>query len=81
MQFDKMLEYAFKLSQGFPFVRVDLFYVNNRVYFGEMTFYPLAGFKKIKPESFDFFLGSYLQLPIRQYPSRTIPLENRVSAR
>ena len=62
-QFDKMLEYAFNLSEGFPFVRVDLLYTNNRIYFGEMTFYPLAGLTKINPESFDFFLGSFLQLP------------------
>ena len=29
-----------------------------------MTFYPLAGLLKINPESFDYFLGSYLQLPV-----------------
>jgi hypothetical protein len=62
-QFDRMLEYAVALSKGFPFVRVDLIYTNNRIYFGEMTFYPLAGILKISPESFDYFLGSFLQLP------------------
>ena len=67
VQFEKMLEYVSKLSQGFPFVRVDLFCVNNRVYFGEMTFYPLAGLARIRPESFDFFLGSYLQLPAEKF--------------
>jgi hypothetical protein len=63
-QFDKMLEYSTILSKGFQFVRVDLLYVKNRIYFGEMTFYPLAGLSKISPESFDYFLGSYLQLPV-----------------
>lgn len=67
IQFEKMLEYASRLSQGFPFVRVDLFHVNNRIYFGEMTFYPLAGLVQIHPESFDLFLGSYLQLPTRKF--------------
>lgn len=66
-QFEKMVEYASKLSQEFPFVRVDLFYTNNRVYFGEMTFYPLAGLDQIRPESFDLFLGSYLQLPAERF--------------
>ncbi len=40
-QYHEMLSYASKLSQGFPFVRVDLSYTQNRIYFGEMTFYPL----------------------------------------
>lgn len=62
-QYEKALEYATRLSQGFPFVRVDLLYVNNRIYFGEMTFYPLAGLCRIDPDSFDYFLGSYLQIP------------------
>ena len=65
-QFDRMLEYAAGLSDGFPFVRVDLLYINHRICFGEMTFYPLAGILKINPESFDYFLGSYLQLPVLQ---------------
>jgi len=62
-QFDRMLEYSTILSKGFPFVRVDLLYVNKRIYFGEMTFYPLAGLCKLDPESFDYFLGSFLQAP------------------
>lgn len=62
--YEKMLEYAAVLSKGFPFVRVDLICVNNRIYFGEMTFYPLAGFGWISPESFNYFLGSYLTLPV-----------------
>ncbi len=61
--YGKMLKYAAVLSQGFPFVRVDLGDVNNRVYFGEMTFYPNGGMRPFNPESFDSFLGSYLQLP------------------
>jgi hypothetical protein len=63
-QFEKMLEYAAILSKGFPFVRVDLLYVNNRIYFGEMTFYPWAGLCKFNPDSFDDYLGSFLRLPV-----------------
>lgn len=66
-QFNKMLEYASKLSRGFPFVRVDLPYVNNRVYFSEMTFYPSGGLRIHNPGSFDFVLGSYLKLPSRKF--------------
>ena len=63
-QFDKMLEYSTKLSKGFPFLRVDLLFVNNRIYFGELTFFPLAGLLKLSPESFDYFLGANLKLPV-----------------
>jgi hypothetical protein len=62
-QYEKMIEYSKILSKGFTFVRVDLLYVNNRIYFGEMTFYPLAGLCKLDPDSFDFYLGLYLKLP------------------
>ena len=39
-QFEKMLAYAEKISKGFPFVRVDLYVMEDRIYFGEMTFTP-----------------------------------------
>ena len=39
----EMLEVAEKLSEGFPEVRVDLYYTNNKIYFGEMTFTSLGG--------------------------------------
>jgi hypothetical protein len=65
-QWDWMLEYAAILSKSFPFVRVDLICVHDRIYFGEMTFYPLAGLDKMSPESFDYFLGSYLNLPVEK---------------
>ena len=63
-QLDRMLEYTAILSKGFPFVRVDFISVNNRIYFGEMTFYPLGGLAKIDPQSFDSYLGSFLNLPV-----------------
>jgi hypothetical protein len=39
----EMLEVAEKLSEGFPEVRVDLYYTNNKIYFGELTFTSLGG--------------------------------------
>lgn len=41
---DRMFELAAKLSEGFPFVRVDFYCEEGRIYFGEMTFYPQAGY-------------------------------------
>lgn len=40
--FEKMIEYATKLSQDFKFVRVDFFSINGQVYLSEMTFTPHA---------------------------------------
>lgn len=39
----EMLDIAEKLSEGFPEVRVDLYYTNNKIYFGELTFTSLGG--------------------------------------
>lgn len=41
---DEMFDIASKLSKGIPYVRVDLYVVNNKPYFGEITFYPYSGF-------------------------------------
>ena len=54
---DEMLKAAEMLSTGFHFVRVGLYYVNGRVYFGELTFYPWSGYVKFAPDEFDFTLG------------------------
>lgn len=36
---DEMLETSRKLSAGIPFLRVDMYEINGKVYVGEMTFY------------------------------------------
>lgn len=41
---DEMLEIARKLSNKFKYVRVDLYYVDGKIYFGEMTFTPSGGY-------------------------------------
>lgn len=59
----RMTEIAKILSKNIPFVRVDFYEVNGHLYFGELTFYPGAGFEKFEPEEYDYILGSWLQLP------------------
>lgn len=61
-----MLEAARKLSGNFIQARIDLYIVNNRIYFGEITFMDGSGFNKIIPYSFDVEMGSHLKLPIQQ---------------
>lgn len=47
-----------------PFVRVDFYETNGKVYFGEITFYPEGGMCYFKPEEWDYTLGSWVKLPI-----------------
>ena len=63
--YDKMVMLAEKLSKGIPFVRVDFYEINGRVYFGELTFYPGSGFEEFTPRSADEWLGSLIKLPNR----------------
>lgn len=55
---------ARKLSTGIPFVRVDLYEVNNCVFFGEITLYPSSGLGSFNPPEYDYYLGTLLRLPI-----------------
>lgn len=55
--FDEMVRVAEVLSADFPFVRVDLYYLRDQVYFGELTFYPWSGYVQFVPDDFDFELG------------------------
>jgi hypothetical protein len=50
---DEMLKIATELSKDFPAVRVDLYYNNEEIHFGELTFYHASGYQKISPESFE----------------------------
>ena len=52
-----MISIASRLSAGFNFVRVDLYNVDGKIYFGELTFTPTAGELKLRPESWDLKLG------------------------
>ena len=60
---ERMLEISRKLSAGIPFLRVDMYEINGKVYVGEMTFYSWAGFEPFHPEEWDYTLGSWLKLP------------------
>lgn len=61
-RYDEMLEIARKLSAGIPFVRVDLYEVEEKIYFSELTFYPCNGMMPFKPKEWDNILGKELDL-------------------
>ncbi len=58
----EMLEIAKILSEDFPAVRVDLYCIQNKIYFGELTFYPWSGYVKFEPDEFDFILGKKFKI-------------------
>jgi len=60
---NEMIKLAETLSDGIPFLRVDFYYVNNKIYFGELTFYPSNGWTIFNPERWNEIFGSYLKLP------------------
>lgn len=64
-QLKEMLELAKKLSKGIPFVRVDFYIINEKIYFGEMTFFHMSGCGKFTPDSFDKTLGDMLSLDLK----------------
>lgn len=61
--FEKMKEFARKLSKGITFIRVDFYEINSKLYFGELTFFPCSGFIPFVPEEYDRILGERLKLP------------------
>ena len=59
----EMISLAEKLSEGIPFIRVDFYNVERRIYFGELTFFPAAGMGKFTDDNWDIKLGNLLKLP------------------
>ncbi len=62
-KFDEMIKIAKKLSAGMSFVRVDLYEINNQVYFSELTFSPCSGLMPFDKEEYDKIIGDMLTLP------------------
>lgn len=56
---DELVRIAEDLAKPFKFVRVDLYNVDGRIIFSELTFCPAGGMTLFKPESFDYEMGKY----------------------
>lgn len=59
---DEMLHLCRKLSGSFSYVRVDLYNIEGRIYFGELTFTPGNGFSVFNPLWSDFYFGEPLNV-------------------
>ncbi len=62
--FDEMWTLAAKLSNGQPFLRVDFYEVNNKIKFGELTFFPTSGMGGFDPTEWDCKFGNLIVLPL-----------------
>jgi hypothetical protein len=58
---DSMFQIAKKLADGHPYVRIDLYLVDDKVYFGELTFTPGCGFGEFSDMSIAKQFGSYFE--------------------
>lgn len=58
-----MIELAEQMSRGIPFVRIDFYEIESKVYFGEITFFPGGGMEAFKPREWDSILGGWISLP------------------
>jgi len=60
--FDTMERIAKTLSKGFKYIRIDLYEINGRVYFGEMSLYPCAGYGQFASYLHEYLFGKELNL-------------------
>ncbi len=62
-QLDEMLRLGKILAKDYPFVRIDFYVINGKIYFGEITFYPGSGFNAFHPEKWDRIFGDWIRVP------------------
>ena len=60
--FEEMKAIAAKLSQGMRHVRIDLYELNGKIYFGEYTFFHGGGFQLFQPEEWERRLGDWIDI-------------------
>lgn len=62
--FKQMCCIAQKLAEGTktPFVRIDLYSIENRIFFSEFTFYPCSGMMPFEPKEWDGIIGTYFDV-------------------
>lgn len=63
LHYEQMVSLAENLSQHIPFLRVDFYETAERIYFGELTFFPGAGLEEFTPFEWDVRLGEWIELP------------------
>lgn len=60
-----LIELGEKLAEPFPYVRVDFYILNNKIYFGELTFHHGGGYEQFTPEKWDLHFGN--KIPLKEF--------------
>lgn len=61
--YEKMIEIAERLGNVMPHSRIDLYNINGKIYFGEITLFHWSGLKPFVPGEWDYSFGSWIKLP------------------
>ena len=64
--YEKMIKIAEKLAKPFPAARIDLYNIEGKILFGEITFFDGSGYMSFAPDEFDFVMGEKFVLPERR---------------
>lgn len=73
-EYGEIIRIAEILSEPFPYVRVDFYSINEKLYVGELTFYSGGGFSKIYPSEWDHVFGEELDISkeINEYNKKNV---------
>ena len=63
---DEMIKISGILAEGIPQVRVDWYYVQGQLYFGELTFFDSSGFDEFIPDEYNEIVGSWITLSTKK---------------
>ena len=62
--FTDMLRLAKDISKGIPFVRIDLYNIRGKIFFGEITFFPASGLGVFSPDQWNVVIGQMIDLEV-----------------
>ena len=62
VHFEQMKSIAEKLAEDFRFIRIDLYELDGKIYFGEYTFFAAGGFYPFHPDEWEKKLGDWIDL-------------------
>ena len=62
-RFEKMIQLSELLTISIPQIRVDWYEIENRIYFGELTFFHYGGLVPFEPQEWDYKFGEFISLP------------------
>ncbi|WP_368646165.1 ATP-grasp fold amidoligase family protein [Alkalibacterium putridalgicola] len=57
---EQLIELSCMLSKDIPHARIDFYYINNKIKFGEITFFHQSGMGDIQPDEFNIEMGNWI---------------------